>query len=142
MQFNITEEDVDRLERYTEAMQNLAEAVQTLTEQNESLEDFRDITKELTRIKLPTGSQMQAIAQHLENLQAIEESDLPDVPMIKGPDPENLNGGHRLNIQDWYSLPPDQRNQIDADLKSRGLQIAHAGNDQFEVMKLEILQEA
>jgi len=69
----ITFEEVELIERYTEAMQNLAEAVQTITEQNESLEDFRDILKELARIKLPTGSQIQAIAQHLENLQAIEE---------------------------------------------------------------------
>jgi len=142
MQFTITQEEVELLERYTEAMQNLAEAVQSLTEQNESLEDFRDIMRQLQRLKLPTGSQIQAIAQHLENLQAIEEFELPDVPMIKGPDPEKLNEGHRLDMQDWYSLPQDQRNRIDSDLQARGLKISHAGDDQFEVTKLESLQEA
>jgi len=142
MQFNITQEEVDRLERYTEAMQNLAEAVQSLTEQNESLEDFRDIMRQLQRLKLPTASQMRATSQHLENLQAIEAFDLPDVPVIKGPDPEKLNEGHLLNTQDWYALPQELRNQIAADLKSRGLKLAHAGDDQFEVMPVENLQEA
>ena len=68
-----SEEEVCRLERFAEAMQALAEAAGELTALNESLEEFRDIAKELARLKLPTGSQMQAIAQHLENLQAVEE---------------------------------------------------------------------
>ena len=68
-----SEEEVTRLERFAEAMQALADAAGELTAQNESLEEFRDTVKELARLKLPTGSQMQAIATHLENLQAIEE---------------------------------------------------------------------
>lgn len=142
MKIDITPEDISLLERYVESAQNLAEAIQTLTEQNESLEDFRDILKELQRLKLPSVGQMQAIAQHLENLQTIEEFDLPDVPMIKGPDPEHLREGHRLDMQDWYSLPQQQRNRIDAELKSRGLRITNSGGDHFEVMQLDQMQEA
>jgi len=68
-----TEEEVCRLERFAVAAQSLADACGELTALNESLEDFRDIVKELARLKLPTSSQMQAIATHLENLQAVEE---------------------------------------------------------------------
>ena len=68
-----SEEEVNRMERYAEAVQALVTAMQELTEQNESLEDFRDILKDLQRLKLPTAGQMQAAEKHLETLQAIEE---------------------------------------------------------------------
>jgi DNA-binding PadR family transcriptional regulator len=73
MHITITHDDVERLERYVEAVQNLTEAIQSLTEQNESLEDFRDILRDLQCLQLPTASQIQVTAQHLENLQAVEE---------------------------------------------------------------------
>ena len=68
-----SEEEVSRMERFAEATQAIADAFGELMTLSESLEDFRDILKEVARLKLPTGSQMQAIAQHLENLKAVEE---------------------------------------------------------------------
>jgi len=68
-----SKEELERLEQYVQNMQNLWEVATDLAALNESLEDFRDIMKDLQRLKLPTANQMQAAEKHLENLQAIEE---------------------------------------------------------------------
>jgi|GEM_PF-4962742 len=61
-----SESEVTRLERYVEAARELVDLKDDLAECLETV-------KELQNYPLPTQSQIQAAARHLEELQAIEE---------------------------------------------------------------------
>lgn len=62
----VTQEEVDRLEKYVGLMQEVVDLKDDLAECLETL-------KELQAFKLPTHDQIQATARHLEELQAIED---------------------------------------------------------------------
>lgn len=96
---NITQDDVDRLERYVELLQEVVdlstdlpsvEQMQALPEYIANLKALNDLEaptdeqmdatscyvsdlKQLADMTIPTPEQMQAITQHLENLERIEE---------------------------------------------------------------------
>ncbi len=61
-----TEEEVARLERYVEAARELVDL-------KDELSECLDTVKELKDYPLPTQSQIQATAQHLEDLQAVAD---------------------------------------------------------------------
>ena len=61
-----TEEEVARLERYVEASRELVDL-------KDELAECLEIVKELKDYPLPTQSQIQATAQHLEDLQAVAD---------------------------------------------------------------------
>lgn len=56
-----------------------------------------------------------------------------DSVLTKGPDLHNLQPGNLVSFEDWYSLPQDKRDLIDADLQARGLALLPFEEEQFHV---------
>jgi len=63
---NITQADIDRLERYVELLQEVIDL-------KDDIAECLEVVKELQTFTIPTAGQMQAVSEHLEKLERIEE---------------------------------------------------------------------